>query len=76
MAATAQGDRALRQIAYLLAGCLGRLVIEMGIGCRLWAEDVGDVLETVNKEKVKEALQALADVLNALELHYFNVRKR
>jgi hypothetical protein len=29
-------------------------------------------LETVNKEKVKEALQALANVLNALELHYFN----
>ena len=31
--------------ANLLASCLGRLVIEMSIGCRLWAENVGDVLD-------------------------------
>jgi hypothetical protein len=35
-------------------------------------EKKATALATVTKEKMKAALEALADVLNAIELHYFN----
>jgi AbiU2 len=61
------------------------IVIEKTAFCRDWrnrrfahrdlplATDASATpLETANKEKFKEALEALADVINAVERHYFN----